>query len=308
MQRTKQKRTPKGVLFFVWCIDLNEEGNPDGFPFKLSLPSEDKIKIKSEGGSNHRDKTKPLHREQKVLLFFYCFTEKEVIRVIEKLWKNLPPRYNRIVKMLWSAFTMFFIGFGIYLQIEADIGFPSWNALNQGFSIVFPITYGTASITIGLSIVVIDLLLKEPIGMGTIIDAVCVGLGCDFFSWLDPVPEMDSFVMKLIVFMVSLFILSIGQYMYMITGLSCGPRDAFTVAIGKRCKKISIGTVNNIISAVVLTISWAMGATIGIGTVLSVFGMGMVMDWTFKLCRFEPRNVKHEDILTTAKILIKNEE
>ena len=228
--------------------------------------------------------------------------------MIEKLWIKLPPRYNRIVKMLWSAFTMFFIGFGIYLQIEADIGFPSWNALNQGFSLVFPITYGTASITIGLSIVLIDLLLKEPIGMGTLIDAICVGLGTDFFSMLDPVPEMNSLVIKIIVFVISLFILSIGQYMYMITGMSCGPRDAFTVAIGKRCKKISIGTVNNIISTVVLAVSWFMGATIGIGTVLSVFGMGMVMDITFKMCRFEPRNVKHEDILTTLKILLKNEE
>ena len=54
--------------------------------------------------------------------------------MIEKLWKNLSPRNSRLVKMIWSAFTMFFIGFGIYLQIEADIGFPSWNALNQGFS------------------------------------------------------------------------------------------------------------------------------------------------------------------------------
>ena len=228
--------------------------------------------------------------------------------MIEKLWIKLPPRYNRIVKMLCSAFTMFFIGFGIYLQIEADIGFPSWNALNQGFSLVFPITYGTASITIGLSIVLIDLLLKEPIGMGPLIDAICVGLGTDFFSMLDPVPEMNSLVIKIIVFVISLFILSIGQYMYMITGMSCGPRDAFTVAIGKRCKKISIGTVNNIISTVVLAVSWFMGATIGIGTVLSVFGMGMVMDITFKMCRFEPRNVKHEDILTTLKILLKNEE
>ena len=228
--------------------------------------------------------------------------------MFEKLWINLPPRYNRLVKMLWSAFTMFFIGFGIYLQIEADIGFPSWNALNQGFSIVFPITYGTASITIGLSIVVIDLLLKEPVGMGTIIDAICVGLGTDFFSMLDPVPEINSLFMKIVVFIISLFILSYGQFMYMKTGLSCGPRDAFTVAIGKRCKKISIGTVNNIISTVVLAVSWGMGATIGIGTVLSVFGMGMVMDCTFKLCRFEPRNITHEDIITTAKVILTNKE
>ena len=228
--------------------------------------------------------------------------------MIEKLWKNLSPRNSRLVKMIWSAFTMFFIGFGIYLQIEADIGFPSWNALNQGFSIVFPITYGTASITIGLSIVLVDLLMKEPIGMGTLIDAVCVGLGCDFFSMLDPVPEMDSFFLKLVVFMISLFILSIGQYMYMITGLSCGPRDAFTVAVGKRCKRLSIGTVNNIISAVVLAVSWFMGATIGIGTVISVFGMGMVMDATFKMCRFEPRNVEHESIGKTLRALVTNEE
>ena len=228
--------------------------------------------------------------------------------MIERLWKGLSPRGTRIVKMVWTAFTMFFIGFGIYLQIEADIGFPSWNALNQGFSIVFPITYGTASITIGLSIVVIDLLLKEPVGMGTIIDAICVGLGTDFFSMLDPVPEINSLLMKIIVFIISLFILSYGQFMYMKTGLSCGPRDAFTVAIGKRCKKISIGTVNNIISTVVLAISWGMGATIGIGTVLSVFGMGVVMDWTFKLCRFEPRNITHEDIITTAKVILTNKE
>ncbi len=226
--------------------------------------------------------------------------------MIEKLWINLPPRYNRIVKMLWSALTMFFIGFGIYLQIEADIGFPSWNALNQGVSLVFPITYGTASITIGLSIVIIDLLMKEPIGMGTLIDAVCVGLGCDFFSMLDPVPDVENFWFKLFIFAVSLYILSIGQYFYMITGLSCGPRDSFTVAVGKRCKKLSIGTVNNIISVVVLTISWAMGATIGIGTVISVFGLGLVMDLTFKSVKFEPRNVEHEDIMTTLKAIIYN--
>lgn len=226
----------------------------------------------------------------------------------ESLWKNLSPRYNRIVKMLWSAFTMFFIGFGIYLQIEADIGFPSWNALNQGFSIVFPISYGTASITIGLSIVVIDLIMKESIGMGTLIDAVCVGLGCDFFSWLDPVPELSSLSVKILLFILSLFILSYGQYMYMITGLSCGPRDAFTVAVGKRLRKISIGTVNNIISAIVLAISWLMGATIGIGTLLSISGLGLVMDWTFKLCKFEPRSVHHEDIFTTLRVIATNKE
>lgn len=228
--------------------------------------------------------------------------------MIEKLWKNLSPRNSRIVKMLWSALTMFFIGFGIYLQIEADIGFPSWNALNQGCSLVFPITYGTASILSGLTIVVIDLLMKEPIGAGTLIDAVCVGLGTDFFSRIDPVPEMESIWVKLAAFMISLFILSIGQYFYMITGLSCGPRDAFLVAVGKRCKKISIGTVNNIISAVVLGIAWLMGAVPGIGTVISVLGLGMIMDWTFKMVRFEPRNVAHEDIFTTAKAILTNKE
>ncbi|MBQ7874222.1 MAG: hypothetical protein IJ306_03550 [Oscillospiraceae bacterium] len=228
--------------------------------------------------------------------------------MIEKLWINLSPRNSRIVKMLWSALTMFFIGFGIYLQIEADIGFPSWNALNQGFSIVFPITYGTASILIGLSIVAVDLLMKEPIGAGTLIDAVCVGLGTDFFSLLDPIPEMESIWVKIVVFVISLFILSIGQYFYMIAGLSCGPRDAFLVAVGKRCKKISIGTVNNIISAAVLIIAWFMGATVGIGTVLSVFGLGMVMDWTFKMVKFEPRSITHEDIMATAKAIFTNKE
>ena len=48
LQRTKQKKDTERCPFFVWCIDLNEEGNPDGFPFKLSLPSEEKKQIGNE--------------------------------------------------------------------------------------------------------------------------------------------------------------------------------------------------------------------------------------------------------------------
>lgn len=246
-----------------------------------------------------------LQYDEKVISLFYALKKRDIM--IGNFMEGLSPRFNRIIKMLWSALVMIFIGFGIYLQIEADIGFPSWNALNQGFSIVFPITYGTASILIGLSIVLVDVIMKEPIGMGTIIDAIFVGLGCDLFAWLDPVPEMNSLVLKILLFVLSLFILSIGQYLYMITGLSCGPRDAFTVAVGKRFRRISIGTVNNIISIIVLIISFLMGAKIGIGTVISVFGLGFVMDITFRAVHFEPRSVEHEDILSTLRVLLKNE-
>ena len=34
------KKDTERCPFFVWCIELNEEGNPDGFPFKLSFPSD----------------------------------------------------------------------------------------------------------------------------------------------------------------------------------------------------------------------------------------------------------------------------
>ncbi len=222
---------------------------------------------------------------------------------MEKFWRNLPPRKNRIAKIFITSLTMLFIAFGIYLQLKADIGLSPWNALNQGISRTFGISYGMATIIISFTVLAVDLLLKEHIGFGTLLDSTLIGVGLDILERFDSVPPLESFAVKIPVFVLGLAIVCYGQYLYMSASLCCGARDSLTVALGRRFSRFSIGTVNNAIFLIVLMLSCFLGATIGIGTVISVFGNGIIMDIIFRLVHFEPYTVRHEHLIATAIVL-----
>ena len=87
-----------------------------------------------------------------------------------------------LLNMLIAAVSLFVNGFGIYLTIQANIGAAPWDVLNLGLSKSLGILYGNASIAISVTILVIDILLKEPIGIAMFIDAVVVGKAVDFYA------------------------------------------------------------------------------------------------------------------------------
>ena len=88
-----------------------------------------------------------------------------------------------LVNSIIAAIALFVNGFGVYLTIHASMGAGPWDVLNLGLSKTFGMLYGTASITVSFFILLIDVLLREPIGIAMIIDAIVVGKSVDFFNW-----------------------------------------------------------------------------------------------------------------------------
>lgn len=202
--------------------------------------------------------------------------------------------------LLASAGLLLF-AFGFYLQLAANIGLSPWTALNQGLSLHLPITFGQASILVSVLIVAADLVMKETIGIGTILDALLVGWASDFFIAVDLVPVQEKFLPGLGILVVGLVIACVGQWLYMLAALSCGPRDAFLVALGKRLHRLPIGRVNIILNLAVALVAFFLGGQIGLGTVIALFGTGIIMDAVFKIVRFEPRDVVHEGLGGTVR-------
>ena len=128
-----------------------------------------------------------------------------------------------ILNMLLAAISLFFNGFGVYLTIQANIGAGPWDVLNLGISKTFGILYGTASIAVSMTILLIDILLREPIGIAMFIDAIVVGKAVDFFNWIDAVPARSSLWTGIPVMLLGLVIMAYTQYTYMI---ACRDRDA----------------------------------------------------------------------------------
>ena len=202
-------------------------------------------------------------------------------------------------KMLWAALGLFLFAFGIYTQLAAGVGVSPWNVLSDGLAKLTGLSFGNASIIISFLVVLLDVWMKEPIGIATLMDAILIGWWTDMFIWMDFLPQPSTTPGKLVLLVFGVFVICYGQYLYMRAGLSCGPRDALLVAVGKRFPRIPIGIMNIILMALALAAGWLMGGITGFGTILTMFCMGFCMDLVFFLVHFEPRLVHQEGLSET---------
>ena len=208
-----------------------------------------------------------------------------------------------LLNMLIAAVSLFVNGFGVYLTIQANIGAGPWDVLNIGVSKSTGILYGSASIAISLSILLIDIILREPIGIAMFIDAVVVGKSVDFFNWIHLVPACQSLWTGIPVMIVGLFILAYTQYTYMIASLGCGPRDTLLVALVKRAKRIPIGAVSIALLSSATLVGWLLGGPVGVGTLICAFGTGPIMQLAFTTVRFDATRIRHQRLKDSVKVL-----
>ncbi len=206
---------------------------------------------------------------------------------------------------VFAAFGLFIFGFGVYLTIQANIGVAPWDAFNLGIAHTLGMLYGDVFVIVSGIIIIIDLLLKEHIGIGTVLDAVVVGKTVDFFNWIDLVPVQKNLWIGIVMMIAGFFIMGFAQFIYMRAGLCCGPRDALMVGIGRRLNKIPIGAVNILILIVILFFGWRLNGPIGIGTLIGTVAMGTMMQLAFNIVKFEPKDVKHQSIIESVRIVLK---
>ena len=140
-------------------------------------------------------------------------------------------------KTLRAALGLLVCSIGSYCTIVADVGLAPWDALFMGVSEHLPVSYGTVSVTCGLIVVVVDLLMHEKIGVGMLLDAFMVGKVIDLLRYLDVLAQPTSYAMRVGLMILGITILCCGLPIYMGAGLCCGPRDALMVGLGKRVRK-----------------------------------------------------------------------
>ncbi len=202
---------------------------------------------------------------------------------------------------------LFVFAFGVHLTIFANIGLAPWDCLGMGISYHTPLNYGLSMTLMAAAILGIDLLMKERIGFGTIIDALLTGNFVQLFNSVNPLPLNSSLWAGILIMLAGFVFMALGMALYMKSEQGCGPRDSLLVGLGKRMPKLPIGLVEILLWAAVLLAGWLLGGPVGIGTVISTFGAGIVMQIVYHAIRFEPRELKHRDVREIAKILASQE-
>ena len=201
-----------------------------------------------------------------------------------------------LLNMLIAAASLFVNGFGVYLTIQANIGASPWDVLNLGISKSLGILYGNASIAVSVTILIIDILLKEPI------DAFVVGKAVDFFNLIQAVPPCRSYLTAVPVMLAGLVILGYTQFTYMSASLGCGPRDTLLVGLARRTGRIPIGAVSIALLSTATLIGWLLGGPVGIGTIICAFCAGPIMQLAFRTVRFDATAIRHQSFRGSAKV------
>lgn len=200
-------------------------------------------------------------------------------------------------------FGLFCYALGLCLCIQANIGLAPWEAFHIGLTNVIPFSFGLATIVTGLVIIVVTFILGEKIGFGTILNILFIGIFADIINATNIIPLMSNFWLGLIMLIIGMFTIALASFFYIGSGLGCGPRDSLMVALVKRFPNTPVGVIRSIIEGSVLIIGWLLGGKVGVGTVISVFGLGIAIEYTFKSLKFQVENVKHENVRETINSL-----
>jgi len=197
-----------------------------------------------------------------------------------------------LLRLSKLIFGLFLYALGIMLTIKANIGYGPWEVFHVGLGKVAGMSIGTASIAVGLVIILVTLLMGEKIGVGTVLNMVLIGSFLDALLLIDAVPVIDNTILGIIVLIVGLYLISLGSYFYIGSGFGAGPRDGLMVALARKTG-LPIGVIRSAIELTATILGWALGGMVGIGTVLSGFAIGFCIQSTFGLLHFDPKSIAH---------------
>jgi uncharacterized membrane protein YczE len=159
---------------------------------------------------------------------------------------------------------------GISLQMNANIGAPPWDVFHQGVSKQTEISIGKVIVMTGFILLLLWIPLKQKPGLGTILNALEIGLVADLA--LAIIPEPNNIFIRVVMAGLGIVIVAVGTGFYIGSALGPGPRDGLMTGLAKRGIPIRIG--RTAIEVTVLIVGLVLGGQVGVATFAFAFGVG----------------------------------
>jgi uncharacterized membrane protein YczE len=185
------------------------------------------------------------------------------------LFLRLPLR-DTLLRLPQVVLGLVVFGIGISLLIVAELGSAPWDVFHQGVAEVVGVSIGSVIIAVGLLLVLAFIPLKEAIGLGTLLNAVLIGLTANVF--LGAVDTPDSLWGRAAMMLAAPVCVGLGSGLYIGAGLGPGPRDGLMTGLAKRGFKV--WKARTAIEATVFTAGALLGGRFGLGTLWFVVAVG----------------------------------
>jgi uncharacterized protein len=175
------------------------------------------------------------------------------------------------------------------LTLESRLGLWPWDVLHQGIARHTPLSFGTANVAVGVVVLAAAWALGGRPGVGTLANAVLVGLFIVLLTSVDAVTALGDASLPARIGLLAAGIALAGPAtaLYIGADLGAGPRDTLML-VGRIRSGQRIGLVRFAIEAGVLLLGIALGGTFGVGTVAFALFVGPVVEASFWLLARTP--------------------
>lgn len=188
----------------------------------------------------------------------------------------IPVRGPRLAqRFVILIFGLILFGLGIGLMLKSGLGLPPWDVLHQGLVKHFGLTIGIWSIITSVVVLIAWLPLREPYGVGTLLNAVIIGMAIDLSALV--IPEPEAMAWRILVLASGILVIGFATGLYIGAHLGPGPRDGLMTGIAKRGPSIRL--TRTVLELTVLAIGWMLGGTFGIGTVAFAIFVGPIVQF-----------------------------
>lgn len=199
--------------------------------------------------------------------------------------------FNResFTRLLRLNLGLFIYGLALAMVVNARVGIPPWDVFAQGISIQLHTSYGVASIIVSTIVLIFWIPLKIKPGVGSIMNAILIGLWMDF--WSPYLPVLDQYWQNLAMFLLGMCTVAFATGLYITSNLGSGPRDGLILGLTKHLGW-KVWQVRTLIEVVVLAVGWVMGGQVREGTVIFAVCIGYLMQGALKFFRYQPNKTK----------------
>lgn len=169
------------------------------------------------------------------------------------------------------------LGLGIAIFKFSGLGNDPFSGMVMALSDRVRIEYAVFLIMINTIIFIVEFILgRKLIGLGTFVNALLLGYVVTFFYNLivSVAGEPGQLSQRILIVCIGVIVTSFGVSMYQLPKQGVAPYDSMSLIMTERLKKIPYFWNRVVTDAFCALICWLTGGIVGLGTLVSAFGLG----------------------------------
>lgn len=228
--------------------------------------------------------------------------------------KDMFIQHNMVKRVIFTIISIIVMGFGISLFSVSGFGVDPFTSMNMNISSTLGISYGTYQLIVNIAIVLFVVIVAHRglIGVGTMLNMVGVGYSCELFEKLIRAFCADycEFLAVRVCFLAAgIIVLCFSCSLFFTSNIGVGAYDAlgFMLSNSSKIPYKWVRVITDILVILIgLVVSGSLGAlmsgdfasvkNIGIGTIITAFMMGPLVNFFSKHVSSRILNVDYASI------------